>query len=55
MSKIWMITKRELQSIFDSLIAYIMIVVFLALSGLFTWLYGSDIFYINQASLQSFF
>jgi ABC-2 type transport system permease protein len=55
MSKIWMITKRELQSIFDSLIAYIMIVVFLALSGLFTWLYGSDIFYVNQASLQSFF
>ncbi len=50
-----MITKRELQSFFDSLIAYIMIVVFLALSGLFTWLYGSDIFFVNQASLQSFF
>ena len=50
-----MITRRELQSFFDSLIAYIMIVVFLALSGLFTWLYGSDIFYVNQASLQSFF
>lgn len=55
MKQIWMITKRELQSIFDSLIAYIMIIVFLALSGLFTWLYGSDIFYVNQASLQSFF
>ena len=51
----WMITRRELQSIFDSLIAYIMIVVFLALSGLFTWLYGSDVFFVNQASLQSFF
>jgi len=50
-----MITRRELQSFFDSLIAYIMIVVFLALSGLFTWLYGSDVFYVNQASLQSFF
>lgn len=50
-----MITRRELQSFFDSLIAYIMIVVFLALSGLFTWLYGSDVFYTNQASLQSFF
>lgn len=55
MKQIWMITKRELQSIFDSLIAYIMIIVFLALSGLFTWLYGSDIFYVNQASLQGFF
>lgn len=55
MKNIWIITKRELQSIFDSLIAYIMIVVFLALSGLFTWLYGSDIFFVNQASLGAFF
>ncbi len=55
MKQIWMITRRELQSFFDSLIAYIMITVFLALSGLFTWLYGSDIFYVNQASLQAFF
>ena len=55
MKQIWMITRRELQSFFDSLIAYIMIVVFLAMSGLFTWLYGSDVFYTNQASLQSFF
>lgn len=55
MKQIWMITRREMQSFFDSLIAYIMIIVFLALSGLFTWLYGSDIFYVNQASLQSFF
>lgn len=55
MKNIWIITKRELQSIFDSLIAYIMIVIFLALSGLFTWLYGSDIFFVNQASLGAFF
>ena len=55
MEQIWMITRRELQSFFDSLIAYIMIVVFLALSGLFTWLYGSDVFFVNQASLQAFF
>jgi ABC-2 type transport system permease protein len=55
MKQMWLITRRELQSFFDSLIAYIMIVVFLALSGLFTWLYGSDVFYVNQASLQSFF
>lgn len=55
MKQIWMITRRELQSFFDSLIAYIMIIVFLALSGLFTWLYGSDVFFMNQASMQSFF
>jgi ABC-2 type transport system permease protein len=55
MKQIWLITRRELLSFFDSLIAYIMIIVFLVLSGMFTWLYGSDIFFINQASLQSFF
>jgi ABC-2 type transport system permease protein len=32
-----------------------MIIVFLALSGLFTWLYGSDVFFVNQASMQAFF
>lgn len=53
--QIWLITQRELQSFFDSLIAYIMIVVFLVISGMFTWLYGSDVFFVNQASLQSFF
>lgn len=55
MVQIWLIARRELQSFFDSLIAYIMIVVFLVLSGMFTWLYGGDIFFVNQASLQSFF
>ena len=55
MKQIWRITRRELQSYFDSLIAYIMIIVFLALSGLFTWLYGADVFFVNQASLQTFF
>jgi ABC-2 type transport system permease protein len=55
MKKIGIIIRRELQSYFDSLIAYIMIVVFLTISGLFTWLYGADIFFVNQASLQSFF
>ena len=55
MKQIWLITRRELQSFFDSLIAYIMIVVFLVLSGMFTWLYGSDVFFVNQASLHSFF
>jgi ABC-2 type transport system permease protein len=35
--------------------AYVMIVLFLGFSGFFTWLFGSDVFFVNQASLQSFF
>ena len=55
MDKIWIIAKRELQSFFDSLTAYIMLIAFLGFSGFFTWLYGSDIFLRNQADLQVFF
>ncbi len=55
MRSIWIIAKRELQSFFDSLIAYIMLVLFLGFSGFFTWLYGADIFLVGQASLQGFF
>ena len=55
MKQIWVISKRELQSFFDSLTAYIMLIGFLGFSGLFTWLYGSDIFFVKQASLQAFF
>lgn len=55
MKKTWIIAVRELRQFFDSLIAYILIVVFLGLSGFFTWLYGSDIFFTGQATLQPFF
>lgn len=55
MKKIWTIAKRELRVFFDSLMAYIMIIAFLGFSGFFTWLYGSDVFFVGQASLQSFF
>ena len=55
MKQIWIIAKRELNTFFDSLIAYIMLIAFLGFSGFFTWLYGSDVFLVNQASLQSFF
>jgi ABC-2 type transport system permease protein len=55
MKTIWIITKRELNSFFDSLIAYIMIILFLGFSGFFTWISGSDIFMVGQASLRSFF
>ena len=55
MKKIRVITKRELSSYFDSLVAYVMIILFLGMSGFFTWLFGNTIFLINQASLQVFF
>lgn len=55
MKTVWIIARRELQSFFDSLIAYIMLVLFLGFSGFFTWLYGSDIFLVGQASLRAFF
>jgi ABC-2 type transport system permease protein len=55
MKSIWIITKRELNSFFDSLIAYILLVLFLGFSGFLTWLAGSDIFSIGQATLRPFF
>ena len=55
MHAIWTITRKELQSYFDSLIAYILLILFLGFSGFFTWLYGSDIFLVGQASLEGFF
>jgi len=55
MHALWIIAKRELASFFDSLIAYIMLVLFLGFSGLFTWILGTDIFFTGQATLESFF
>ncbi len=56
MSKVWIIARRELNAYFDSLIAYLMIIIFLGLSGFFTWLSNSsNIFLIGQADLQVYF
>lgn len=55
MKEIFIIAQKELKTFFDSLIAYILIVIFLGMSGFFTWLFGSDIFFIGQATLQPFF
>jgi len=55
MKKIWIIARRELNVFFDSLMAYILLVVFLGFTGFFTWLLVADVFFNNQASLQSFF
>ena len=55
MHKTWIIAQKELKAYFDSLMAYIMLFIFLGLSGFFTWLYGMDVFYRNTATLQPFF
>jgi len=55
MKSILTIAKREFASFFDSLIGYVLLTVFLGISGFFTWLYGNTIFMMNQASLQVFF
>lgn len=55
MKQSWIVARKELQTFFDSLVAYILLVAFLGFSGFFTWLYGSDVFFVKQASLQAFF
>jgi ABC-2 type transport system permease protein len=55
MRTIWILSLREFRSFFDSLIAYIMLILFLGISGFFTWLFGTDVFLVGQASLGAFF
>ncbi|MBS1505432.1 MAG: ABC transporter permease subunit [Bacteroidetes bacterium] len=55
MRAVWIIASRELQSFFDSLIAYILLTLFLGFSGFFTWMFGSDVFLTGEASLHGFF
>lgn len=55
MRQILHIAFRELNTFFDSLMAYVLIVIFLGFSGFFTWIYGADIFFLGQASLNTFF
>ena len=55
MKPIWTIAKRELGAFFDSLTAYILLVLFLGLSGFFTWIAVFDVFLSKQASLRPFF
>jgi len=55
MRAILIIARKELQSFFDSLIAYVLLIVFLAITGFFTWLLESDVFFIKQATLSVFF
>jgi ABC-2 type transport system permease protein len=54
MNNIWVILKRELLSFFSTPIAYVFMVVFLLLSGVFTFYFG-NFFGRGQADLVPFF
>jgi ABC-2 type transport system permease protein len=55
MKEIWIIARRELNSFFNSLMAYILLIAFLGFSGFFTWISGADVFMVGQTNMQSFF
>lgn len=52
MREVWILTRRELRTFFDSPSAYIVLSVFLLITG---WFFGSSLFVENVASLQSVF
>ena len=54
MKSIWTITKRELAGYFNSPVAYVFLVIFLLMTGAFTFLIG-QFMDRNQAALQAFF
>jgi len=54
MKKTWIIAKRELASYFNSPVAYVFIVIFLLLTGFFTFMMGG-FFRFKEATLTSFF
>lgn len=56
MNTIWILTKRELSSFFDTLTGYITLVLFLGFTGFFTWINADmNVFIRGQASLDVFF
>ncbi|MCH8903010.1 MAG: ABC transporter permease [Bacteroidetes bacterium] len=55
MNKIWILARKELSSFFDSLVAYIIVILFIGIAGLFTWWLGNDIFLSRKATMDSFF
>lgn len=54
MRQVWIITKRELVSYFSTPLAYVFIVIFLALAGAFTFFLGG-LFERGTADLEPFF
>ncbi len=52
MQEAWTLTKKELQSYFDSPVAYVVLSIFLLLTG---WFFSNGLFLENTASLRSVF
>jgi ABC-2 type transport system permease protein len=52
MSKVLSISRREIRSYFDSPIAYIVVVAFLAVAG---WMFFSSLFLMGRADMRGFF
>lgn len=52
---IGVVALKEWKVFFDSVLGYLVLVLFLAVSGTFTWLIGNDVFTVGQATLQPFF
>ncbi len=55
MRAVLLIARKELASFFDSLMAYMILVAFLGVSGFFTWWFGTDVFMRGMADLSAFF
>lgn len=52
MREAWTLTRKELQSYFDSPVAYVVLSIFLILTG---WFFSNNVFLENTASLRSVF
>src|SRR5690349_9869378 len=55
MRNTWLIARKEFASFFDSLMAYLVLITFLGVSGFFTWWFGTDVFMRGVADLATFF
>ncbi len=55
MRAILTIARKELSSFFDSLGGYIILILFLLTTGLFTWITQTNILYVGRADLSIFF
>ena len=55
MNNIWTICKREISAFFDSLVAYILLIAYFVIIGIWTWFAIADVFLSGQASLGPFF
>lgn len=56
MNKVWIIAKKELGSFFDSLIAYVILILFLGACGFFTWISPfQNVFLKGTPDLSVFF